>query len=246
MAYRTAPIKRESVITRAAEEIRRLIQQENLKPDDPLPAETQLSQMLGISRNSVREALRMLDGLGFVEKRPGRRVVVKSPSGSRAQRAFDRTSLADAVQVAYRARLAIEEKCAELSAQAPAEAALADLESQLSLFREALKRRDFAAAAQAHEGFHSALVAAAGNPALSSMFEPIRGIVAEISHQGQGTFKRARPVALHVAILDAIRAGDPRAAAQAVRRHFKAVVPLVEFISKHPRPGRGADPAAQA
>lgn len=238
MAYRTVPIERQSVITRAAEEIRRLIQEENLKPDDPLPAETQLSQMLGISRNSVREALRILDGLGFVEKQPGRRVVVKSVRGHLVQKPVDRASLSDAIPVAYRVRLAIEEKCAELLAQDAPEPAVAELEAQLRLLREALKRRDFTAAAQAHEGFHAALVAAAGNQVLSLMFEPIRVLVGEMSRQGQGTFKHGRAVELHAAIVEAIRTRDPRAAVQAVRRHFRAVAPLVEFLSKNPRSGR--------
>lgn len=238
MRYRPALIARESVITKAAEEIRRLIKTERLRPDDPLPPETRLSQMLGISRNSVREALRILDGLGFIEKRPGRRVVVKSFCGPAVPKRLDRASLNDAVPVAYRVRLAIEERCAELLAQDGRQPAVAELESQVGRMRAALERRDPAAAAQAHEAFHASLVAATGNPVLSSMFESLRFVVGEMSRQGQGTFKRGRAVELHAAIVDAIRAHDPRAAAQAVRRHFRAVAPLAEFMAKEPRSGR--------
>ena len=58
MAYGPSPIKRDSVISQAAQEICRIIEAERLAPGDTLPPETRLSQMLGISRNSVREALR--------------------------------------------------------------------------------------------------------------------------------------------------------------------------------------------
>src|ERR1700741_77863 len=76
MGYQPAPLQRDSVITRAAQELCRLIEAEDLAPGAPLPTETRLAQMLGISRNSVREALRVLHGLGYVEKAAGRRVVV--------------------------------------------------------------------------------------------------------------------------------------------------------------------------
>ena len=60
MAYGPSPIKRDSVISQASQEICRIIEAERLAPGDTLPPETRLSQMLGISRNSVREALREL------------------------------------------------------------------------------------------------------------------------------------------------------------------------------------------
>ena len=63
MAYSPTPIRRESVISQAAQEICRCIEAERLSPGDALPPETRLSEMLGISRNSVREALRVLHGL---------------------------------------------------------------------------------------------------------------------------------------------------------------------------------------
>src|SRR2546427_10250649 len=75
-SYVPVPINRESVISKAADEIRRLIGAGNLKPGDALPVELKPSKSLGISRGSVREALRALDGLGLVEQPPGRRETV--------------------------------------------------------------------------------------------------------------------------------------------------------------------------
>src|ERR1700756_835872 len=65
MAYSPAPIRRDSVISQAAQEICRVIGAERLSPGEALPPETRLSALLGISRNSVREALRVLHGLGY-------------------------------------------------------------------------------------------------------------------------------------------------------------------------------------
>lgn len=232
--YSPAPIARESLISKAAEEIRRLIREAQLAPGAPLPPETQLSKMLGISRNSLREALRILDGLGFVEKQPGRRVVVRSASGS-PSRSFDPTALADAVPALHQTRMAIEQRAAALAATSATEVEIAEMDSRLARFTEALKRDDVTAAADAHDNFHLALVAAAKNPILSSLFTEVRALVAEMSTRGRVTLKEPRQLPLHEAIVEAIRAGDAKRAVAAIRRHFQAVAPLVEFMSKHPR-----------
>ena len=99
MAYGPSPIKRDSVISQAAQEICRIIEAERLAPGETLPPETRLSQMLGISRNSVREALRVLHGLGYVEKAAGRRVVVTAGAqGGKSM--FDESVLLEAAPIA--------------------------------------------------------------------------------------------------------------------------------------------------
>jgi DNA-binding FadR family transcriptional regulator len=116
MAYGPSPIKRDSVISQAAQEICRIIEAERLAPGDTLPPETRLSQMLGISRNSVREALRVLHGLGYVEKAAGRRVVVTAGAqGGKSM--FDESVLLEAAPIANQVRSHIAQKCAELSAE---------------------------------------------------------------------------------------------------------------------------------
>ena len=117
MAYGPSPIKRDSVISQAAQEICRIIEAERLAPGDTLPPETRLSQMLGISRNSVREALRVLHGLGYVEKAAGRRVVVTAGAqGGKSM--FDESVLLEAAPIANQVRSHIAQKCAELVGRA--------------------------------------------------------------------------------------------------------------------------------
>jgi GntR family transcriptional repressor for pyruvate dehydrogenase complex len=230
-----SPIARESLITRTAEALRRWIREERLAPGALLPPETHLARMLGISRNSLREALRILDGLGFVEKQPGRRVAVRSATGTPpAARAFDRGALADAVPALQQARMAIEQRAAALAATHATEAEVAEMESHIAHFTEALKRGDATAAGEAHESFHATMVGAAGNPILSSMFAEIRGLLAEMTTRGRVTLKDRRQVPLHAAVMHAIRDRDARRAESAIRRHFHTVAPLVEFMSRHP------------
>lgn len=60
----------------AAEQIKRLILLTGLHPGDPIPTETELCQELGVSRSSVREAIRTLATLDIVEVRHGSGTVV--------------------------------------------------------------------------------------------------------------------------------------------------------------------------
>ncbi|MCL6554439.1 MAG: GntR family transcriptional regulator, partial [Firmicutes bacterium] len=60
--------------------IRELIISRQLKPGDRLPAERDLAAVLGVSRASVRDAIRTLEAAGLVEPRQGDGTVVRQPS----------------------------------------------------------------------------------------------------------------------------------------------------------------------
>ena len=60
------------------ESLRRHIDENRLEAGDPLPPEGDLAQQLGVSRNSVREAIKALESLGVLEMRRGVGVFVKA------------------------------------------------------------------------------------------------------------------------------------------------------------------------
>src|SRR6195952_121448 len=57
--------------------LKNYILEKNLKPGDPLPAETELARQLGISRNSLREAAKALESVGILETRQGSGLFVR-------------------------------------------------------------------------------------------------------------------------------------------------------------------------
>lgn len=67
-----SPMPREMLYTRVADEIRRYIAENRLQEGDRLPAERALAKALGVSRNSVREALRILELRGIITVKTGR------------------------------------------------------------------------------------------------------------------------------------------------------------------------------
>src|ERR1700716_431103 len=145
MAYGPSPIKRDSVISQAAQEICRIIEAERLAPGDTLPPKTRLSKMLGLFLNSVREALRVVHGLGYVEKAAGRRVVVTAGAqGGKSM--FDESVLLEAAPTANEVRSHIAQRCAELSAERLTSAEIGELERALVALEEAIARQHMAAA----------------------------------------------------------------------------------------------------
>ena len=62
-----------------ADEIERLIVSGELKPGAPLPTEQELSESFGVNRSTVREAIRLIEQEGMLERREGRRLFVCLP-----------------------------------------------------------------------------------------------------------------------------------------------------------------------
>ncbi len=71
-------IKIETIPEKIASQILELISKGKLKAGDPLPSERKLTEMLNVSRSSVREALKYLEVSGFIKTHPGKRTVVKN------------------------------------------------------------------------------------------------------------------------------------------------------------------------
>ncbi|NKX52992.1 FadR/GntR family transcriptional regulator [Arthrobacter mobilis] len=142
---------------------------------EKIPGELELSNQLGISRNSVREALRSLVHAGLLEARPGDGTYVRAASelGVTLHR---RVGAGDAEE-AYEVRSMLEQGGAALAAQrATAE--------QLSALHEVLRRRD-AARDQGDEAayvaedlaFHRGVVEAGGNSLLAELYAHLHDAV---------------------------------------------------------------------
>jgi GntR family transcriptional regulator, transcriptional repressor for pyruvate dehydrogenase complex len=65
------PIRPKKISEEIVEQIKMLISRGELKPGDRIPSERELALMLGVSRPSVREAIMVLDAMGFLEARQG-------------------------------------------------------------------------------------------------------------------------------------------------------------------------------
>jgi GntR family transcriptional regulator, transcriptional repressor for pyruvate dehydrogenase complex len=69
-------LAQDTLYTRIAEHVRKLIETDQLRPGERLPAERDLSEMLGVSRVPIREAMRTLAAQGLIEIRRGQGMFV--------------------------------------------------------------------------------------------------------------------------------------------------------------------------
>jgi GntR family transcriptional repressor for pyruvate dehydrogenase complex len=232
--YSPAPVKRGSIISQAAEEICRLINGKGLKPGDALPPETQLSAMLAISRNSVREAIRMLHGLGVVEKSAGHGAVVSAASTA-GWGVVDEATLIEAAEVANEVRILTMEKCVALAAERLTDEELDHLARTFAELERSIAREDRAAAKQAHDSFYGLILAGARNSLLVSMFRQADSArLTTLYRPADKTFIADQHLKHHRTLLRALIRRDAAAAARAARKHYLALGQMIKLVTRHP------------
>lgn len=201
------------------EEIQRLISEGELRPGDRLPSETELAERFGVGRSSIREAMRVLHLLGVIEVIQGKGTFVRQPGILPLIVDWSRIAQMDVLADVMEARQFVEILLAQLAAERATEA---DLEAlQAALERERRSTSDLEAEAQAGVDFHMALADAVHNQVLVLMYRTIHDLFLEIARRMRATPETARDrLQDHERILQAIRARDPEAAAQAMQEHL--------------------------
>jgi DNA-binding FadR family transcriptional regulator len=232
--FLAAPLKRDSIIVQAAQEICRLIDTTGLRAGEALPPETKLSEMLAISRNSVREAMRMLHGLGVVEKSSGRGAIVTA-SSTAGFGAVNEAAVKEAAPLAHEVRAMIMQRCAGLAAKRLTEADLKQMHRELDALTAAAGQGDRAEAKRAHDAFYGLILGGARNPLLVAIFHQAHSArLTAISAPADKTFISQRHLEQHAAVLHALTQRDPDAASRAVRRHFLTLRPMVAVAAGRP------------
>ena len=177
--------------------------------------ETRIAQELGVSQAPVREALRDLEQLGCIVHEPFRGCSV---------RAFS----ADELLEAFPVRAALEALAARLAAERISEQELLRLAELLETMREAARRGDAHGQSQANASFHATIVRAARNVTLErqwALLEPFSRTFLTVSQSGLDLLALSER---HIPILDALRARDPDAAAEAMHRHLMDAAELLK------------------
>ena len=218
-----------------ADEIRALIVGGDLVEGDSLGREPELVERFGVSRPSLREALRILETEGLVEVVRGLHggVVVRAPDRRMTARTAALVLQARNVALAdvFEARSMLEPLAAKslaLSAQRGRKAATAKLRALISAEQDALEDPD--AFGQANARFHERLVALAGNQTLTILAEMLNEIVARAVAAVSRTedivgslATRRRGIRSQERLVELIEAGDASAAEEHWRSHMAIV-----------------------
>lgn len=210
-----APLIKRSLVDQALEQLRLRIAQGVWAVGERLPTEPELCAELGISRNTVREAMRVLAFSGLIETRQGDGSYLRSmtdPLGT--MRALSHCTLGQAQET----RQILEVEAIGLAAQRRTASDLRALRTALDT-SAALYQGDLEAYISADLAFHQRLVDAAHNPALSELYQYFSAIVGAQLRQTLNLSPRRQAVFdLHVALLDAVEQQDPERAKSLCRQ----------------------------
>jgi DNA-binding FadR family transcriptional regulator len=177
-----------------------------------VPPEPELVRALGVSRNTVREAVRALVHAGLLDPRPGDGTYVRADTGLDAalQRAARRWGAIDALEV----RNMLERDAARLAAHRRDDADVDAIDAALAR-RNAAEAEDDRAFVEADAAFHEAVVAATHNQVLIELYAHLAAPLRESVTEALRADTNAHHYASHRALARAIRRGDAAAAERA-------------------------------
>lgn len=225
-------ISRSRLSEAAVEQIREHILGRGLEPGSKLPSERELVRMLGISRTSLREALRMLEIMGLVEVKPGKGAYVKALS---ADLFVPLTNWLPAHQETLRnhfeARLVLEPAAARLASQRAKRDDLAKMISALHSFQMSFSEKDLVGMIEADIQFHGAIAAATANRTLKFLMDTMTRFLLEGWKATLRVEGRPRETAReHQAIYEAIKHRDMESAGKAMEAHLRNAVAQLEAL----------------
>ncbi|UXH39143.1 FadR/GntR family transcriptional regulator [Pseudomonas promysalinigenes] len=202
-------LAKRSLVELAVERMRERILQGHWQVGQRLPTEPVLALEMGISRNTVREAMRVLAFSGLVEVRQGDGSYLRTCQDPlQAVQAMSRCTFEQARETRH-----------ILEVEAIGLAALRRTDEDLRALRAALAgsaehfHGDIDAYVSCDLVFHQRLIDAAHNPALSELYRYFSGVVAAALQHNMATVPRCQATFdLHGQILDAIEQRDPERA----------------------------------
>jgi len=220
-------IRKNKVYEEVAKQIERLVLTK-LHPGDKLPSERELAEMLGVSRSSIRDAIRSLELVGLVEPRQGAGTVVReitsevlvTPLSSilahKRQLVGELLEFRKMLEPSLAARAATQASTEKLSAM------------EEILERQANKLAHGELAIEEDSEFHYTIAMASENSVVLRVLDILMDLLRET--RARSLQRKGRPeksFAGHRKILSAIKRRDATAAEAAMRQHLKDIEEIV-------------------
>ena len=220
-------IKTPKVYDQVIEEIKNKIKNGEIKKGDKLPSEREMAESLGVSRTSVREALRALEVIGLVESRQGAGNYIRTNFNNSL---FEPLSIMFMLQESspkemYDLRETLELQCAKLSAK--------NIEDNELELLTAILDRMYVAESEEESleldiKFHYLLAKTSRNVLLINVVEVISQLMDEfikksrmqILHEGN---TRENLLEIHENLVRALKCRDELKVSSAMKEHFDLI-----------------------
>ncbi len=211
-----------------AEQIHRLVESRVLKAGDRLPPERELAEKFGVSRSSIRDAIRTLEAMGIAESHHGKGTVVRDRS--------DDSVAVPLTSVLVRKRHLVAELLdvrwmiePALAARAAANATKEEIQRLEDILRrQKEKMRAGEDTIEEDSEFHYVIALAAGNSVVLKILDVLMDLLRESRARSlQVPGRQEHSYAGHLRILRAIKRRDGAAAGSAARQHLREIKEIV-------------------
>ncbi|MGO3885454.1 MAG: FadR/GntR family transcriptional regulator [Mycetocola sp.] len=220
---------RPSLVSTVADDLLDRVIAGELATGEVLPSEGELAEYHGVSRVTMREALKRLQAHGVVEASQGKRGRVLPTEQWSGLDAILRAALhgaggsgdAAASRELVELRGLIESGAAALAAGRCTEEDHAELDHLITVMRAAHDSADVAEFVRADIAFHDVILAASGNRFVSVVFAPLGRLLEAKRTQTSAVAEiRVNAIAKHEGVAAALRTGDAEQARQAMAAHL--------------------------
>jgi GntR family transcriptional repressor for pyruvate dehydrogenase complex len=233
------PVETKRVYKAVMEQIIEMIRDDKLRVGEKLPPERELAVEFGVSRASIREALRVMETMGLLERKPGGGSIVTDLNiGSFLNMLspifFKRGGFAiELVELRY----LLETKAARLAAENITEEGARELRGVVERMRRANTDGDRETESASDIELHETLFRLTGNTALVSAAKFVTDLLEHSVRFGrrvilEGGLEPGRLLEQHEEIVNAVAAGEPARAAQAMREHMELVIEF--YLQRYP------------
>ena len=224
------PVQPEKLSTAVTRQIEKLILRGILRPGERLPSERELSDRLGVSRPSLREAIAELQSKGLLTTKAGAGIYVADVLGSAFSDALIQL-FADHDEAVFdyvSFRRDMEGLAAERAARHASDTDLQVIQTIFDKMESAHQKRDPTDEARLDADFHLSIIEASNNVIMLHMMRSMYQLLQQgVFYNRQTMFKQrtTRDMLLdqHRAINEALQARDPVAARAAVEAHLSYV-----------------------
>ena len=221
------PIESKRTFEEISSKVKTLIFDGTLKPGDRLPSELELAKQFGVGRQSVREALRLLELSGFVsiQKGYGGGPIVKDTISTRIRNLYLDAFRMEKITVAEftSARLAIEKAILDEVIDKADDSDIKRIQANLAKAEELVATKELAT--DENFDFHALLARASKNKVFMILEKSINAIHKNLRSRSVVDFKTTHnAVKVHQKILDAIIKKDRVKALKLLERHILDVM----------------------
>jgi GntR family transcriptional repressor for pyruvate dehydrogenase complex len=223
------------------EQIRGKLRNGELRPGDRLPTERDMADQFAVGRNTVREALRMLEITGLIELRRG---AAGGAFIAQADPARFATSMSDMLELSgftladiTEARRWVEAVVVRVACERADDELIARLEANVAEASRLAESGQFELRATVNIEFHTILAEATGNPVMIALMHSLLGAMLSLILNVGSPMDAATVLASRRRFLDALRRRDAVTAVTEMDDHLDRIWAFGEQLSRDGDPG---------